>query len=99
MQIPIPPEYAWIVPIVVPFLIGLLAGVIIKKAVKLILAVTALLVVLIATGYLHMTFEDIWGEAMKFLPRLYESGKAYLDILPYSSAAFLIGLVLALWKA
>lgn len=74
-------------------------GTIIKKAIKLVLAVIALIIVLVATGSLNITFEDLWGKAMEFLPKLYESGSGYLDVLPYTSATFLIGLGLALWKA
>ncbi len=99
IQVPIPPEYAWLIPIVVPFIIGLLVGAIIKKVIKLALAVMALIIVLVATGSMTVTFEDLWGKAMEFLPKLYESGEGYLDVLPYTSATFLIGLALALWKA
>ncbi|MBA7502162.1 hypothetical protein ES706_00744 [subsurface metagenome] len=74
-------------------------GTIIKKAIKLVLAVIALIIVLVATGSLNITFEDLWGKAMEFLPKLYESGSGYLDVLPYTSATFLIGLGLAFWKA
>lgn len=99
MQIPISPEYAWAVSIVVPFIIGLLVGTIIKRTVKLVLTVVALVIVLIVTGSLAVGFEDLWNKAMEILPRLYRSGVGYLDVLPYTSAAFLIGLALALWKA
>jgi len=77
----------------------LLVGTIVKKAMKLVFAVIALIVVLVATGALNLTFGDIWTKAMDFLPKLYESGKGILDVLPYTSASFLIGLGLALWRA
>ncbi len=35
MALIIPPEYAWIIPIVVPLIIGFLIGVIIKRTIKL----------------------------------------------------------------
>ena len=94
----VPPELAWLVPIVAPFLTGLLVGAIIKRGLKLILAVVALVLVLCATGYLSFSFKDLWDKAMEFLPRLYESGKGYLDALPYSLPTFLIGLAIGLWK-
>jgi len=94
----IPPEFAWIVPVVVPFIIGLLVGAVIKRTLKLILIIAALLIVLIATGFVSLTYQDIFQKAMQFLPKLYESGKGWLDVLPYSSVTFLIGLALGLWK-
>ncbi|MEM3402115.1 MAG: hypothetical protein QXT22_01370 [Candidatus Hadarchaeales archaeon] len=94
----VPPEIAWLLPIAVPFIIGLLVGAVVKKAVKLLIAVVALVVVLIATGAISLRFQDIYSKAMEFLPKIYESGSAVVNVLPYSSAAFLIGLAIGLWK-
>jgi uncharacterized membrane protein (Fun14 family) len=90
----IPPEIAWLIPVVLPFIIGLLVGVIVKKGFKLLIAVVALIIVLIATGILSLTFTSLFDEAMKFLPKLYDAGQGWLNVLPYSSVAFLIGLAL-----
>ena len=90
----IPPEIAWLIPIVMPFIIGLLAGAVIKKAAKLLIVVVALIIVLVATGVLSLTFTDLFDEALKFLPKLYDIGSGWLNILPYSSVSFLIGLAL-----
>jgi len=94
----IPPEVAWIVPVVVPFIIGLLVGAAIKRALKLMMIIAALVIVLIATGAVSLTFQDIYDKATKFLPRIAEEGEVLKNILPYSSAAFLVGLALGLWK-
>jgi uncharacterized membrane protein (Fun14 family) len=90
----IPPEIAWLIPVVLPFIIGLLAGVVIKKGLKLLVAVVALIVVLVATGVLSVTLGDLYNQAMNFLPRIYDVGSGWLNVLPYSSAAFLIGAAL-----
>ncbi|MGB8779774.1 MAG: hypothetical protein WCD81_03895 [Candidatus Bathyarchaeia archaeon] len=90
----IPPEIAWLIPVVLPFIIGLLVGVIVKKGLKLLIAIVALIIVLVATGILSLTFTDLFDEAMKFLPKLYDVGSGWLNVLPYSSVAFLIGLAL-----
>lgn len=90
----IPPEIAWLVPVVLPFIIGLLLGVVIKKGLKLLIAVVALVIVLVATGVLSLTFPGLFDEAMKFLPTLFDFGHGWLNVLPYSSVAFLIGLAL-----
>jgi uncharacterized membrane protein (Fun14 family) len=90
----IPPEIAWIIPIVLPFIIGLLVGAVIKKALKLLILVVALVIILVATGILSLTFSGLFAEAMKFLPKLYDVGHGWLNVLPYSSVAFLIGIAL-----
>jgi len=92
----IPPELAWIIPVVLPFIIGLLVGAIVKRGFKLLIFVVALIIVLIATGVLSLTFTDLFTEAMKFLPKLYDVGVGLLNVLPYSTITFLIGLVLGL---
>ncbi|MEM2192217.1 MAG: hypothetical protein QXG38_01215 [Candidatus Hadarchaeales archaeon] len=94
----VPPEIAWLLPVAVPFIIGLLVGAIVKKAVKLLIAIVALVIVLIATGAISLRFQNIYSKAMEFLPKIYESGSAIINIIPYSSAAFLIGLAVGLWK-
>ena len=92
----IPPEIAWLVPVVLPFIIGLLVGAIIKKGLKLLVVVAALIIVLVATGILSLTISGLYAAAMQFLPRLYDLGHGWLNVLPYSSAAFLVGLALGL---
>ena len=93
----IPPEVAWIVPVVLPFIIGLLVGAVIKKALKLLILIVALVIVLVATGILSVTFSGLFAEAMKVMPKLYDLGHGWLNVLPYSSVAFLIGVALGLW--
>jgi uncharacterized membrane protein (Fun14 family) len=90
----IPPEIAWLIPVVLPLIIGLLVGAIVKKGFKLLIAVVALIIVLVAIGILSWTFTGLFDEAMKILPKLYDVGHGWLNVLPYSSVAFLIGLAL-----
>ena len=92
----IPPEIAWLIPVVLPFIIGLLVGAIVKKGLKLLVAVVALIIVLVATGVLSLTFSNVYDTALNFLPKLYDVGSGLLNVLPYSSVAFLIGLALGL---
>jgi uncharacterized membrane protein (Fun14 family) len=73
---------------------GLLVGAIIKKGFKLLMLVIALIIVLIATGVLSLAFSDLFTEAMKILPKLYDAGEGWLNVLPYSTITFVIGLVL-----
>lgn len=90
----IPSEIAWIIPIALPFIIGLLVGAVIKKAMKLMILVAALIVVLVVTGILTVTFGGVFAEAMTILPKLYDVGYGWLNVLPYSSIAFVIGIIL-----
>ena len=95
---PIPPEIAWLVPIIVPFIIGLLIGFLIKHGLKLILVIAAIVIILVVTGALSVGFSDLYDQAVKFLPKLSAAGSAVINLLPYSSVAFLIGLGVGLWK-
>lgn len=94
----VPPELAWIVPVVVPFIIGLLVGFIVKRTTKLVFCVVALVIILVVTGYVSFTFQDVYEKAMEFLPTIIEMGGGLKNILPYSCMMFLIGLALGLWK-
>jgi len=90
----IPPEIAWLIPIVLPLIIGLLVGAVIKRGLKLLIFVVALVIVLVVTGILSVTFSGLYAQAMQFLPKLYDVGHGWLNVLPYSSVTFLVGLVL-----
>jgi len=94
----VPPGLAWIVPVVIPFIVGLLVGFIVRRTAKLVFCVVALVIILVVTGYVSFAFPDIYGKAMEFLPIIIEMGGGLKNVLPYSSAMFLIGLALGLWK-
>ena len=93
-----PPEIAWIVPVIIPFIIGLLVGFIVKHTVKLMFAIAALVILLVFTGFISITYQDIFTQALKFLPKIIGTGNGVVDVLPYSSLTFIIGLALGLWK-
>ncbi len=93
-----PPEVAWLVPIVMPLIIGLLVGFIIRHTMKLVFAVAALVVLLVFSGVISITYQDIFDQALKLLPRIIGTGSGLIDVLPYSSLTFIIGLALGLWK-
>lgn len=94
----IPPEIAWIVPVIIPAIIGLLVGFIIKHSIKLMFSVAALVVLLVLIGFVSLTFQNVFDQAMKFLPRIIGTGSGLIDVLPYSATTFIIGFALGLWK-
>ena len=92
------PEIAWIVPVIIPAIMGLLVGLIVKRSIKLMFTIIALVVLLVLTGFISLTFQDVFDQAMKFLPRIIGTGSGLIDVLPYSATTFIIGLALGLWK-
>lgn len=91
-----------LVSLVIPFVLGLLSGVIVKKAIKLIFTVIALVIILIATGYVSIGFEEIKNRLFDLVPRLIEQGPGaapdWINVLPYTSVSFLVGLAIGLWR-
>ena len=94
-----PPEIAWIVPVIIPLLIGLVVGAILKNTLKLIFTLAVLVILLVMTGYIGLTFQNIFDQAMMFLPRIIQTGTGWVEALPYSATTFIIGLILGFWKA
>lgn len=98
MAAEIPSEIAWVMPVIFPFLIGLFSGIIIKRGVKLLLAIVGLAVILAAGGYISLSFKEVYNKAMEVLPRLSGETKGSLEnVLPISAPSFLVGLGLGLW--
>jgi len=99
MTILVPSEYAWIIPIVVPFIIGLMAGAIAKRVLKLAIAIIALILILGAIGYIQLpSLQSIMKQSSEYLPKLQSHAGPLTNILPYSSVTFITGFVLGLWK-
>jgi lysylphosphatidylglycerol synthetase-like protein (DUF2156 family) len=92
------PDLAWLVPLVAPFLIGLVLGAMAKAAAKFLFLLLLLVALLVVTGAIAFSVEDLLGKAMEYLPNLLKTGSAAKDVLPYTSLSFLLGLLLGLWK-
>lgn len=91
-----------IVPSLVVLVIGFLVGVVIKKTVKLGLAILSLIGVLAALGYINL---QLTGSSQETIYRVFSSARplasqatSIANILPITSAAFLVGLALGLLK-
>jgi uncharacterized membrane protein (Fun14 family) len=82
--------------------IGFLVGVVLKKTVKLGFAIVSLVVLLVATGYVNFQLSEtttttiyrVFSQA----PTIASQTSIFASILPITSAAFLVGLALGIWK-
>ena len=91
-----------IVPALVVLAIGFLVGVVLKKTVKLGLAILSLVGLLVATGYINLQLSEPSQATIYrvFSQRQQAASQAstFASILPVTSAAFLVGLALGVWK-
>lgn len=95
----IPAEYSWVIPIIIPLIIGLFIGIIIKRTIKLAIVILALILILGALGYITLpSIQDVVQKASEYLPKIWSEAGDLINILPYSSITFIIGLLLGLWK-
>lgn len=86
----------------VTFILGLLIGVVVKRTVKLALAIVSLVILLSVTGYVNLALNEatvntiyrVFSQAPSQVGRATEIA----NLLPLSSAAFLIGVALGFWK-
>jgi len=91
-----------IVAALIVLAIGFLVGVVLKKTVKLGLAIASLVGLLVATGYINLQLSDsskttiyrVFSQA----PSVASQASGLAGILPVTSGAFLIGLALGIWK-
>ena len=90
----VPPEYAWLVPVFIPFIIGLIVGVTVRRTMKVVFSIIALVIILSVTGYVSITFQGLYDNAMLVLPAVL----GVKNVLPYVSMTFLFGLGLGLWQ-
>ncbi len=87
---------------VTTFIIGVLLGVIIKRTLKLALAVVALGVLLATTGFLNFALSEPTATTIyrvfREAPQVATQAAELARLLPISSAAFLIGAAIGFWK-
>lgn len=90
--------------IIVTFVIGLFLGVVVKRVFKLALAIVALITVLVVTGYVNLNLnqnhsgQEIIYRAYSYVPSVVSTVQQVATLLPLTSAAFLAGIGLGLWK-
>jgi len=88
--------------IIITFIIGLLAGVVVKRVLKLAIAIVALVILLAVAGYVNLNPDQVSKEtiyrAFSKVPPITSTASQVATLLPITSAAFLIGVALGLWK-
>ena len=91
-----------IVPAIVVLAIGFLVGLVLKKTVKLGLAILSLVGLLVATGYINLQLSEpstaTIYRVFSAVPQAASQASTFANILPITSAAFLVGLALGVWK-
>ena len=86
----------------VTFILGLLMGVVVKRTLKLALAIVSLVVLLAVTGYINLALNEVTTatiyKVVSLAPTFTGRATEIASALPLSSAAFLIGVTLGFWK-
>ena len=87
---------------VTTFIIGILLGVIIKRAIKLALAIVALVGLLVVTGYLNFAWSMPSANTIYYVfngaQPVASQAIGLASLLPISSVTFLAGSAIGLWK-
>ncbi len=87
---------------VTTFIIGILLGIVVKRVFKLALAIVSLVVLLVVTGYLNFELSlpsaaTIYGVFNGAQP-VATQAEGLAKLLPLSSATFVAGALIGLWK-
>jgi len=83
------------IALVLPFIIGLLVGYILKQSIKLLAAVVVLILVLLLIGAIDVnTLKYGFENVLSYGPAALDAAKAVAGVLPFSSIIFIIGVVI-----
>ena len=87
---------------VTTFIIGILLGVIIKRAIKLALGIVALVALLAVTGYFNLAWSMPSANTIYYVfngaQPIAAQAVGLASLLPISSITFLAGAMIGLWK-
>ena len=88
-----------IVSILGLFVLGLLVGILIRRLISIALILLAIVILAIALGYLSpSTLAALFHYAGYAMSIAYAKAQQFVGAIPYSSLAFIIGLVIGLIK-
>lgn len=81
------------------FILGLLVGVLVKRALQFALIVIAIIAILVFMGAISPATIEHWLMTLSQQASSMQSAVySYFNLLPYNSVAFIIGLAIGLWK-
>jgi hypothetical protein len=87
---------------VTTFIIGILLGVIVKRAIKLALGIVSLVALLAVTGYLSLAWSTPSASTIYYVfngaQPVASQAIGLASLLPISSATFLAGAAIGIWK-
>jgi uncharacterized protein YqfA (UPF0365 family) len=93
---------AFLVAAIVPLILGLIVGFVIKAALKIGIAIAVIIVILIVLGILtpDQVLKPLVGAIKSGMSSgaLSDEVQRVASYLPYSSLAFIIGLLIGLWR-
>ncbi|MFP3219975.1 MAG: hypothetical protein RXR41_02340 [Candidatus Marsarchaeota archaeon] len=93
------PTAAGIGGMLLAFVIGLLVGLIVKKVLSLGLLLFALVLLLLAVGYIHPASTAALLSYLKYYgPEALSAAQKVASLIPYSSIFFIIGFIIGVWK-
>jgi len=89
----------FIVAVLIPLIIGFLVGIVLKSALKIGIAIAAILLILIALGMIapNQLLQPILS-LIRSGPMLLTKVDQVAGYLPYSSITFIVGLVIGFFK-
>ncbi|WP_338601986.1 hypothetical protein V6M85_01255 [Sulfolobus tengchongensis] len=88
-----------IISLVIAFLLGLLIGLLIRKIIQIGLIVLAIVIILIAVGYISpQDVINFLHSLSAKLPYILSNAEGLKSIIPYSSLAFIIGFIIGIIK-
>ncbi|KXA93349.1 hypothetical protein AKJ65_06380 [candidate division MSBL1 archaeon SCGC-AAA259E19] len=100
MEIAIMPLVERLVPYAIPFLIGLVCGLLVKTFLKLAVGILALSALLSWGGYAEFpSVRELFGRAQSLLPELFRQWEGWIGTLPFTAPPFIIGLLIGIWVA
>ncbi|MFP3189969.1 MAG: hypothetical protein RXR31_01345 [Thermoproteota archaeon] len=83
------------IALVLPFIIGLLIGYILKQAFKILAALVVLVLILLFVGYIKPgTISYILNKAFNYGSQAFTAAQAISSMIPFSSILFIIGVAI-----
>ncbi|KXA96368.1 hypothetical protein AKJ37_05380 [candidate division MSBL1 archaeon SCGC-AAA259I09] len=94
MPAPVPSFLEPIIPLLVPFVLGVIIGGILKNALKFLIALVALLAIAPYLGYEKL---PTMGEFIDIMREGFGYGRSMTNWIPLNSGIFVVGVAIGFW--